>query len=200
MENDPKRKPVTKKYIAAWESLYFTKSEPPHIRAGAPLNRKPPTLRKTGPKPAQSYYHKSGVAAQKPVLSEQTEQINLVRWCDKHDIPIQHSPNGARRSTVMGRLLLLLGLRPGWPDLFVPLMRQGFGGLFIELKRRKGGVTTLKQREWLQKLSDEGYKAVLCIGADEAQKVIEFYLGVTYGDSVDSWGNAGNKPNGNNGM
>lgn len=43
--------------------------------------------------------------------------------------------------------------------------------IFIELKRRKGGVVTPEQKKWIEYLQELGYPARVCRGADEA---IEF--------------------------
>jgi hypothetical protein len=68
------------------------------------------------------------------------------------------------------------GLRSGVPDLCLPVARGGWHGLYIELKRQDGGRLTDAQRGWLEALSEEGYRAVLCRGFDEASEVILAYL------------------------
>ena len=60
------------------------------------------------------------------------------------------------------------GMLKGCPDLFIPQF-----DLFIEMKRRDGGVVSLEQKkvhEWLRHL---GYKVEVCHGAKEAWQAIE---------------------------
>lgn len=59
------------------------------------------------------------------------------------------------------------GMLKGCPDLFLPEF-----DLFIEMKRRDGGVVSLEQKkvhEWLRHL---GYKVEVCHGAKEAYESI----------------------------
>ena len=60
------------------------------------------------------------------------------------------------------------GMLKGCPDLFLPQF-----DLFIEMKRRDGGVVSLEQKkvhEWLRHL---GYKVEVCHGAKSAWQIIE---------------------------
>lgn len=59
------------------------------------------------------------------------------------------------------------GLYKGCPDLFVPEY-----GLFIELKRRDGGVVSLEQQKAHRELRALGYEVVVCHGAKEAWQEI----------------------------
>lgn len=60
------------------------------------------------------------------------------------------------------------GMLKGCPDLFIPEY-----GLFIELKRRDGGVVSLEQQKVHKMLRSMGYKVEVCHGAKEAWRVIE---------------------------
>lgn len=109
--------------------------------------------------------------------TEAQEQIALIEWCDLMRIKIMHIPNEGKRTLYVGRELARMGLRRGVPDLFVPAARQGFHGLFIELKRTKGGRVSDNQQKWIDLLNRRGYRAVVCYGADEAIKEIKSYFG-----------------------
>jgi hypothetical protein len=76
----------------------------------------------------------------------------------------------------------------GWPDLFLAVPRMydvrgdtatfQFCGLFIELKRVKGGTVSAEQAIMIGDLQSLGYKAIMCRGADEAIQTIKTYLGI----------------------
>lgn len=51
-----------------------------------------------------------------------------------------------------------------------------YHGLYIELKRQRGGRTSDHQSEWLDALSAQGYKAALCYGWEQAAGTIIEYL------------------------
>ena len=71
----------------------------------------------------------------------------------------------------------------GWPDLFLAVPRfsrleQTYYGLFIELKRLKGGTVSSEQAIMIGDLQSLGYKAIECRGADHAISEIKRYLGI----------------------
>ena len=115
-------------------------------------------------------------AVKKPVYasSEDAEQEAVVEYCDLLHIPIVHIPNEGKRSLSYAARMKRMGLRSGFPDLFVPLARGGYHGLFIEMKYGKN-KTTKEQKEWLERLSAEGYACAVCYNAAEAIKTIESY-------------------------
>lgn len=59
------------------------------------------------------------------------------------------------------------GMLKGCPDLFIPEF-----GLFIELKRRDGGVVSAEQLACHEKLRSYGYRVEVCHGAKEAYKTV----------------------------
>ena len=74
----------------------------------------------------------------------------------------------------------------GFPDLQILMPKNGFAGLFIELK---AAGTRLKKKDLsyasphleeqaqvLKMLNEAGYKAVFAVGLDEAMKEIDEYL------------------------
>ena len=68
------------------------------------------------------------------------------------------------------------GMRSGVPDLFLPVARKGYHGMFIELKRRRGGVVSKDQQQWIDDLREQGYHAIVCRGFDEAKEQLTEYL------------------------
>lgn len=83
--------------------------------------------------------------------------------------------NKLQRAKQMNRLKAE-GLKVGVPDTFIPIASNGYHGLFIEMKRKKGSATSAEQKAWIISLNAQGYKAVICKGADEAIRVLEEYL------------------------
>jgi hypothetical protein len=117
--------------------------------------------------------------SRKEVLpSEHEEQAALIAWCDAHPIAknIFSIPNGANKSFASAAKFKREGLRPGIPDLFLPVACRGFHGLFIEMKRRRFANVTFQQGAWQAALVHQGYHCVICYGADEAIAVIQGYL------------------------
>ena len=85
-------------------------------------------------------------------------------------------PNGGKRAIKTAVELKKQGVKRGVPDMCLPVPRGVFNGLYIELKRVKGGTVSDEQREWIAALAEQGYKAVVCRGAEEAIGTIKEYL------------------------
>ena len=65
-------------------------------------------------------------------------------------------PNGGARNAVTGALLKAEGVKPGVPDLCLPVARGQYHGLYIEMKSSKGKPTE-DQLKWLAALKAQGY-------------------------------------------
>ena len=87
-----------------------------------------------------------------------------------------HVPNGGKRDAATAVALKRQGVKAGVPDIMLPAARAGYHGLYIELKRKRGGRTSDHQSEWLDALSAQGYKAALCYGWEQAAGTIIEYL------------------------
>jgi hypothetical protein len=119
---------------------------------------------------------------------ESVEQRALVAWADSTWMPgrpgerigeyLYAIPNGGARRPVEAAILKGEGVRAGMLDLCLAFPAHGHHGLYIEMKRRKGGVTSPKQREWASRLTCVGYRAEVCAGYEAARAVILNYLGV----------------------
>jgi len=114
------------------------------------------------------------------VPTEHQEQCVVIRWADLHPDPrlklLYAIPNGARTSIGTARKLKAEGLRAGVPDLCLPVPVGNYHGLYIELKRQKGGVVSQEQRDWHWALEDLGHRVVVCRGAEPAISVLSEYL------------------------
>lgn len=93
-------------------------------------------------------------------------------------------PNGGLRHKATAGRLRAEGVKAGIPDIFVPVARGGYHGLFIEFKpiklrpKKAGskGAASDKQSKWIGKLRGQGYGACVCYGWIEARDVIISYL------------------------
>lgn len=120
--------------------------------------------------------------AKRNVPLEEDDQRLLFEWaewatCSNPELALlYHIPNEGKRSKLVGYRLQAQGMRRGVPDICLPVPRGGYGALYIELKRRKGGRVSEEQRVWIDALNRAGNKAVICKGFDEAKAAIEEYL------------------------
>lgn len=123
-------------------------------------------------------------AARASVAEEHDEQVALCRWwtlfSGARGIPeslLFAIPNGGRRDAVTGARLKAEGVRAGVPDLFLAVPRGAWAGLFIEMKRRRGGQVSPDQKAMLACLAASGYRVSVCKGWDEARAALEAYMG-----------------------
>lgn len=116
------------------------------------------------------------------IPTEDEEQAALFQWADRAACSIPELrllfaiPNGGYRHPATAAKMARTGVRAGVPDMCLPVARGCVHGLYIELKRRRGGVTSVNQKEWIRRLTEQGYMVLVCKGWEEAKNVIEFYL------------------------
>ena len=116
------------------------------------------------------------------MISEHKEQVAIFEWAtlnmDRYpQLELMFAiPNGSQRNRRTGQILKREGVKAGVPDICLPYPASSYHGLFIELKRRDGGSPSIKQMEWIVKLSGAGYLATICHGAKEAVELIINYL------------------------
>ena len=107
---------------------------------------------------------------------EYQEQIVAANWLTKNNIPFYHIPNGGRRNAIEGAKFKAMGVKPGIPDICVIVAKNGYHGLYIELKRKTGGDVSEMQKFWMWELRRQGYDVFLANGADELIKYVQNYL------------------------
>ena len=117
-----------------------------------------------------------------PVIDKEDEhQTALTNWARmmRTQYPAltlyHHIPNGGKRGKREAAIFKAMGVKAGVPDLFLPCAREGYHGLYVEMKALDGRPSKA-QLEMLKALSGQGYRCVVCHGADEARRVIEDYL------------------------
>lgn len=84
-------------------------------------------------------------------------------------------PNGGERNKIVAANLKAEGVRPHVPDIFLPVPRGAWHGLFIEMKKVKGRVDP-GQLEYIEKLRNQGFGACVCVGFEQARQTLEAYL------------------------
>jgi VRR-NUC domain len=113
---------------------------------------------------------------------EYDEQVAIIEWCDCHPDPrprrIYSHLNGVRLHPKVAKDAKAAGARKGIPDLFLPIPEGYYHGLYIELKRTKGGILSMDQEEYIQVLRDWGYRVEVCYGAQQAIEAIKNYLNI----------------------
>lgn len=86
------------------------------------------------------------------------------------------TPNGGLRSKAVAGKLKAEGVKPGVPDICLPVARGGHHGLYIELKRDKTGRVSVEQRAWIDALREQGYRAEVALGWARAADILQQYL------------------------
>lgn len=113
---------------------------------------------------------------------ETEEQQALFEWAEmqKQSMPelslMFAIPNGGKRYRKTACTLKAEGVKPGVSDIYLPVARCGFHGMFIEMKRKQGGKLSDEQRNFISAVAKQGYLAIVPEGWEEASKWILGYL------------------------
>lgn len=123
--------------------------------------------------------------------SEHDEQCHLFEWwniaCMGLGVPreclfaipnsgVEFGAGGGIRGKVLGHYMKKEGRLAGVPDIFLAYPNENKHGLFIEMKREKGGVVSDNQKKMIELLKQCGYEAVVCHGFVDAVNNINGYL------------------------
>ncbi len=135
-----------------------------------------------------------------PVPDEHSEQAALIRRAFDRaaldpaaaDLGLLFAiPNGGDRHPAVARKLQAEGVQPGIEDLMlsVPRPRRAtdppappgtppgwWCGLFLEMKRVRGGRVAPEQLQWHEWHREQGYRVEVCYGAADAWQVLCEYL------------------------
>lgn len=104
-----------------------------------------------------------------------------LRWPELNDLMFA-IPNGGNRSAITGAMLKREGALAGVFDLFIAIARQGYHGLWIEVKtpkasKRIAGGLSQPQQDFEVNMRLQGYLTFSVNCVDEALELIEWYLG-----------------------
>lgn len=113
--------------------------------------------------------------------SEHSEQVFVFQWADLQmgkwpELEFMfHVPNGMKTTAKIKHMFKQAGLRPGCPDIWLPVPRRGYNGLVIELKL-PGQKPRDNQVRWLDFLSSQNWFATTCEGGDDAVETLTWYM------------------------
>lgn len=112
------------------------------------------------------------------VPTEHTEQAKLVGRTRSFypGVIVFAVPNGGLRNPKEAVRLKAEGVLAGVPDLVFAEPRGKYHGLYVEMKRRKGGSVSEDQRKLHGKLRARGYKVMVGWGVDDVWPAVEAYL------------------------
>lgn len=112
-------------------------------------------------------------------ISEHEHQVNVIKWFNlqykQFSGRLYANANGGQRNIVVAIKLKAEGVSAGVPDLTLPVARNGYHGLYVEMKAGKGRLSET-QSEWINFLCEQGYYTAVCYGFDEAKLMITNYL------------------------
>ena len=118
---------------------------------------------------------------------EQTELFHaLAVWATENPLAglAYAVPNGGHRAQKVANMLRDEGVKPGVPDVFWPVPRGRYHGMYLELKRRAhrneaGRLVkpqpSAKQRQWMDALRAQSYFVVVAWGCDQALEWMRHY-------------------------
>jgi len=122
-----------------------------------------------------------------PCRSEHEEQVEFFRWIDEEQ-PNEALkeltwaiPNGGARHITTAKKLKAEGVRPGVPDINVAIPIHPYHGLYLEMKRVKGGKVSSSQKRKRAALISQGYRVVIAKGCAEAIAAVKKYMGMDAG-------------------
>lgn len=114
-------------------------------------------------------------------MKEDSELIKFFDWVrlnekfDPRFCTIYHIANERRTSMRTGKIFKQKGVRPGVPDVCVPIPSGMYPGLYIEFKVRPN-VLSDSQKAFITALLKLGFLVVIAWSADEAIQIVTEYL------------------------
>lgn len=150
------------------------------------------TLPRLGPNsPLRSSTGKAPTLAQlrkKLIPHEKHDQTNLFSWAEAQSgrwpelqemyaIPNAGGFTGGFKKN-RGRVMAMLkqGVKPGVPDVHLPVARGGFNSLYVEMKREGEERPTPEQLDWHRRLRARGNCVVVAVGFVAACDALVTYL------------------------
>ena len=119
-------------------------------------------------------------------VSEAKHQQAVIKWSQQPAVRsrwpelalLHHIKNETREGAAQVAVDKAMGVKRGVPDLCLPVARDRYHGLYIELKTETGR-TSEAQKWWGEKLLEQGYMFEVCHGWESAVGVLEWYLSLS---------------------
>lgn len=119
-------------------------------------------------------------------VSEAKHQQAVIKWSQQPAVRsrwpelalLHHIKNETREGAAQVAVDKAMGVKAGVPDLCLPVARDRYHGLYIELKTETGR-TSEAQKWWGEKLLEQGYMFEVCHGWKSAVGVLEWYLSLS---------------------
>lgn len=115
----------------------------------------------------------------KPRDLEHKLQAACVRWYRLQYPKMKHNlfavPNGSKRDVIIGAKLKEEGVLAGVADLILLKSNRFYGALLIEMKTPEGCQSDT-QKEWQQKITNDGFKYVIVRSLEDFQREVKQYL------------------------
>ena len=118
-----------------------------------------------------------------PEPTEYDQQCSIFRFAEQMSTQYPElemlvgSMNGVRLTIGQAVKAKKAGMKKGYPDILLPVKREPYSGLYIELKRDKKSKVSVEQLWWLEQLRKQGFYATVCYGEDEVKDLLIKYLG-----------------------
>ena len=117
---------------------------------------------------------------------EYRQQKAVIEWSQQPSIRarwpelalLYHVKNETKGGAAQVAMDKALGVKKGVPDLCLPVARDRYHGLYIELKTETGR-TSEAQKWWGKMLLEQGYMFEVCHGWRSAVGVLEWYLSLS---------------------
>ena len=115
----------------------------------------------------------------KPSDLEHKLQAACVRWYRLQYPKMKHNlfavPNGSKRDVIIGAKLKEEGVLAGVADLILLRSNRFYGALLIEMKTPEGRQSDT-QKEWQQKITNDGFKYVIVRSLEDFQREVKQFL------------------------
>ena len=115
----------------------------------------------------------------KPKNDEHKIQSAAFKWYRLQYPKMVHNlfaiPNAAKRTSRVGAYMKEEGLLPGVADVVLMKSNRFYGACFFEFKTPKGRQSDL-QKDWQQKITNDGYKYVVVRSLDDFMREVKQYL------------------------
>lgn len=88
-------------------------------------------------------------------------------------------PNGGARDRVTASMMKGEGVKPGVPDVMLPVTKPEYAGLWLEMKRVTGGILSPEQKAYGEWLTSQRYRWVRADGYAIARREVIEYMNLS---------------------